>query len=120
MMHRSLNVIRMRALPLTVVLALTAGTVRGEELLLFKVEMKDGVVSPQRFEVPAGRPFKLEVRNTGRTAAEFECKPLKKEKVLPPGTTMVMELKGLPAGEYTFVDEYRESLPTGRGVIVAK
>jgi hypothetical protein len=117
MQPRSSDVIRMRAIPLMMVLALTAGA---EEVPLFKVEMKDGVVAPQRLEVPAGKPFRLEVKNTGKTAAEFECKSLKKEKVLAPGVVMVVDVKGLTAGEYSFVDEYRENLPTGRGVIFAK
>lgn len=111
---------RMRVFPLMVVLALMTGAVQAEDLPLFKLEMKDGVVSPQRLEVPAGKPFKLEVKNVGKTAAEFECKPLKKEKVLVPGASLVMEVSSLSRGEYKFVDEFREHLPTGKGVIIAK
>ena len=86
--------IRMRPIPMLMALAMTAGTIHAEDMPLFKLEMKDGVVSPQRLEVPAGKAFKLEVKNVGKTAAEFECKPLKKEKVLAPGTVLVVERQG--------------------------
>ena len=109
-----------RIFPLIAVIAVSTGVMQAADTPLFKLELKDGVVSPQRIEVPVGKPIKLEVRNTGKTAAEFECKPLKKEKVLAPGATMVVEVSSLSAGEYVFVDEYRENLPTGRGLIVAK
>jgi hypothetical protein len=101
-------------------LLVLGGNLSAAEPLLLKLEMKDGVLSPQRLEVPAGAPFRLEVKNVGKTPAEFECKPLKKEKTLPAGTTMVMDIKALSAGEYRFVDEFREKLPAAQGVIVAK
>jgi hypothetical protein len=110
---------RTHAFPLMLILTLMTGAAQAEDLPLFKLEMKDGVVSPQRLEVPAGRPFKLGIKNVGKTASEFECKPLKREKVLPPGATIVMEIMSLSSGEYTWVDEFRENLPTGRGLIVA-
>jgi len=110
----------MRALVLPLLLLVLPGPSFGAEAPIVRLEMKDGVLSPQRLDVPAGVPFRLEVKNAGRTAAEFECKALKKEKVMPAGTTTVMEIKGLPAGEYTFVDEFREKLPSAQGVIVAK
>lgn len=93
---------------------------RAEDTQLIKLEIKDGVVLPQRLEVPAGKPFKLEIRNTGKIAAEFECKPLKKEKVLVAGATAVLAFTAAAAGEYKFVEEFHENLPTGQGLIVAK
>lgn len=107
------------------VLALAAGILAtgmawAEDLPMFRIELKDGVVSPQRLQIPVGKPFRLEVRNTGRTAAEFESKPLKKEKVVVAGATTLLEIKAVAAGEYPFVDEFHENLPTGRGLIVAK
>lgn len=111
---------RTLAFPLTMALVLAANALGAEDLPLFKLELKDGVIAPQRLDVPAGKRFKLEIRNTGKTAAEFESKPLKKEKVVAPGATALMEIKPLAKGEYAFVDEFHENLPTGRGVLVAK
>lgn len=107
---------RILALPaLAAALALSAA-----ELPVVRLEMKDGVLSPQRVQVPAGQPFKLEVRNAGKTPAEFESKPLKQEKVVPVGATVTFTFKALAAGEYRFVDEFHEQLATARGVIEAR
>ncbi len=91
-----------------------------QEIPTFKLEMKDGVISPARLEIPAGKAFQLEIRNSGKTAAEFECKPLKKEKVVVPGATATLSFKATAPGQYVFVDEFHENLPTGRGLIVLK
>ena len=87
---------------------------------LVRLEMKDGVLTPQRLEVAAGQAFQLEIRNAGRAPAEFESKALKQEKVLPPGGTVTLAIRALPAGHYAFVDEFQEQLPTARGEIVAR
>jgi heme/copper-type cytochrome/quinol oxidase subunit 2 len=93
---------------------------RAEDAPLFRLELRDGAVVPQRLEVPAGKPFRLEIRNTGKIAGEFECKPLKKEKVVVPGATAVLVFTPVQPGEYKFVEEFHENLPTGQGLIVAK
>ncbi len=80
----------------------------------------DGVIAPQRIEVAAGTNVTLTVHNAGSSTAEFESKRLHKETVLAPGATIKVELRGLAAGEYPFVDEFHETLPTAQGVIVAK
>jgi Cupredoxin-like domain len=109
-----------RQIPLMMILTLMPGVMRAEDPPLLKLEMKDGAVAPQRLEVLAGKPFRLEIKNSGKTAAEFECKQLKKEQVLVPGATLVVEVRALAKGEYKFVDEFREHLPTSQGVVVAK
>ncbi|WP_018152283.1 cupredoxin domain-containing protein [Leeia oryzae] len=93
---------------------------QAEDVQVYKLEIKDGVISPQKLEVVSGKKFKIEVKNTGKVAAEFESKPLKKEKVIAAGATAVISINALKAGEYKFVDEFHENLPTGQGVIVAK
>jgi hypothetical protein len=97
---------------------LSPGVLRAEGVALLRLELKDGIVSPQRLEAPAGKAFQLEIRNTGKGAAEFESKALKKEKVLVPGATVVISFNAMPAGEYKFVEEFHENLPTGQGFIV--
>lgn len=99
---------------------LVTAPMHAEESSVFKIELKDGVITPNRLEIPSGKAFQLEIRNTGKTAAEFECKPLKREKVIVAGATAVLSFKALAAGQYAFVDEYHENLPTGRGLIVLK
>jgi len=85
---------------------------------VFTIEFDDGKVAPLRIEVPAGRRFKLELRNSGSTPAEFESNELHKEKVLAPATTSVLVFRTLDPGEYPFFDDFHPYAP--KAVIVAK
>jgi hypothetical protein len=110
------------ALALLVMLALSSVStlLRADEPPLFRIEIKDGVISPKQTEVPANRDFKLEVANTGSVPAEFESKQLRQEKVLAPGKTVTITIRAIAPGEYQFVDEFHENEEAGQGVIVAK
>jgi hypothetical protein len=91
---------------------------RAEDLPVFVIEMKDGVITPLRLEVPANRPFKLELRNTGTTPAEFESLELHREKVLAPQSTSFIVFRNLDPGEYSFFDDFHPDAP--QAVLVAK
>ncbi len=84
----------------------------------FTLEFHDGAVSPLRVEVPANTRFKLELRNTGETPAEFESNELHKEKVLAPNSTSILVFRTLDPGEYQFFDDFHPDAP--KAVIVAK
>ena len=58
-----------------------------------KLLMKDGRIIPETLEVPANTRFRLEVKNEGPGAAEFESLELKKELVLAPGVTRIDGLR---------------------------
>ena len=85
---------------------------------IFKIVAKDGKLDPAVIEVPAGKRFKLEVTNEGKSAIEFESKDLKQEKVIAPGAKATLSINALKAGEYKFFDEFHEA--TAKGKIVAK
>ena len=105
--------------PLLVALALAAPVaVHAQDSAPLVIEMTDGVVAPQRLELTAGATVTILVRNTGTTAAEFESKRLRKEIVVAPGAETQFSLRGLPAGEYKFVDEFHEDMDSAQGVIV--
>lgn len=97
---------------------LSAAMSFGSDLLTFKLEMKDGKFIPPRIEVPAGQRIKIEVHNTGTSAAEFESVELRKEKVLAPGAQSFVVIAPLRPGEYKFFDDFHLNMP--QGVIVAK
>ncbi|WP_114810340.1 cupredoxin domain-containing protein [Paraburkholderia kururiensis] len=97
--------------------AMMAGTAHAEDLPTFKLEMADGKLNPARIEVPAGKRIKIEVRNTGKGAAEFESVQLRKEKVLAPGADSFVVIAPLSPGEYKFFDDFHQQ---AQGVIVAK
>lgn len=84
----------------------------------FKIEIKDGVISPLVLEVPANTRIRLEVSNTGTSPAEFESVQLKKEKVIAGGNTTVMVIRNLDPGTYDFFDDFHIDLPHAK--IIAK
>jgi plastocyanin len=88
-----------------------------EDLLTFKLEMADGKLNPARIEVPAGKRIKIEIRNTGKGAVEFESVELRKEKVLAPGADSFVVIAPLDPGQYKFFDDFHQA---AQGVIVAK
>jgi len=108
----------MKQITLIALLACLPALVLAEDMPTFRLEMKDGVLSTNRLVVPADKPFRLEVKNTGKTPAEFESLPLRKEKVLAPGAESVIVFRKISAGEYKFYDEFH--LKTAQGVIIAK
>ena len=85
---------------------------------LHKLTARDGAFEPATIEVAAGKRFRLEVSNEGKSAMEFESRELKQEKVIPPGKKATLTINALKAGEYKFVDEFHEK--NGQGKIVAK
>ena len=98
--------------------ALAASTVLAQDTAAYKLTARDGVFEPTTIEVPAGKRFRLEIANQGKTAMEFESRDLKQEKVIPPGGKATVTINALKAGEYRFFDEFHEK--TGQGKIVAK
>lgn len=97
---------------------LSGGAARAEEMPVFKIEMKDGAITPLRLEVPTNRRFKLEIHNTGATPVEFESLELHKEKVLAPQSQSFLVFRSLAPGEYEFFDDFHLDAP--RAVLVAK
>jgi Cupredoxin-like domain len=100
------------------VLALSAAATRAQDMPVFAIEFKDGVITPLRLEVPAKRAFKIELHNTGNTPAEFESIELHREKVLAPQSTSFIVFRTLDPGEYKFFDDFHPDAP--QAVLVAK
>lgn len=86
-------------------------------LPVWTITIKDGVFSPQRLEVPAGRRIKLILKNQGPGPLEFENAELFVEKILAPQAESFVVIK-LPPGEHLFVDEF--NIATGEMTIVAQ
>jgi hypothetical protein len=99
------------------VTGLFAQAAYADDLPTFRLEMADGKLNPARIDVPAGKRIKIEVRNTGKGAAEFESVQLRKEKVLAPGAESFVVIAPLDPGEYKFFDDFHQQ---AQGLIVAK
>ena len=95
--------------------AAVSAAAAAQVLPAFEIVMKDGLFSPPRVQVPAGKRVKLVLKNAGRGPAEFENLGMHIEKVLAPGVTSFVVLHALKPGEYRFVDEFR---PGSEGLTV--
>jgi len=99
-------------------LATTLGFAYADELPRFQLTAKDGYFTPETVEVPAGKKFRLMVKNAGSTPEEFESHELNREKVIPPGKTVTIIIGPLKPGTYGFFGEFHPK--TAKGQIVAK
>ena len=102
---------------LATLLAVAAVAAHADDAVTVKLDMADGKLTPARIEVPAGKRIRIEVRNSGKGAAEFESVELRKEKVLAPGADSFVVIAPQTPGEYKFFDDFHQS---ARGVIVVK
>lgn len=84
----------------------------------FRIDIKDGVITPLQIEVPANTRIRLEVTNSGTSPAEFESVQLKKEKVIAGGNSSVIVIRTLDPGTYDFFDDFHIDLPHAK--IIAK
>ena len=81
------------------------------------IAIRDNQFVPAEVTVPAGVKVELVIKNEKATAAEFESKSLRREKVIAPGATASVFVGPLKPGRYEFYDEFHEAT---RGFIVVK
>ncbi len=86
----------------------------------FTLTIKNHAFEPKELKLPAGKKIKLLVVNQDATPAEFESKPLGREKVIPGKSTGIVNLGPLKAGRYDFVEEYHETEAAAQGSIVVE
>jgi hypothetical protein len=68
---------------------------------------------PSKLVVPANQPLLLTVVNSSRERIEFESFKLNREKVVEPGSAIVVHLPALSAGSYDFFDDFHGDVPEG-------
>lgn len=81
------------------------------------VTIKSKHFVPATLHAPANKPIKITVHNADNVAAEFESRTLRVEKVVPPGGTVVVNVKPLVPGSYGFFDDFNQA---NQGVLIAK
>ena len=86
----------------------------------FTLTLKNHAFEPKELRLPAGRKIRLLVVNQDATPAEFESKPLQREKVIPGKSTGIVSLGPLKPGRYDFVEEYHETEAAAQGTIVVE
>lgn len=105
-------------LSLAIGLLLASSTAIADDMPTFRLLMKDGRFFPETIEVPASTRFRLEVKNEGPGATEFESLELKKELVLAPSVTRSLVFFPMKPGSYKFFDDFHPE--TGQGRINAR
>lgn len=83
----------------------------------YVLTIHDDHFQPASLDVKAGVKFKLTVKNARKVAAEFESHDLKREKVVPAGGSVVLNVGPLKAGSYALFDDFHKSTT---GTMVAK
>lgn len=79
----------------------------------FILTFKNNRLEPAELKVPAGKDFKLTVKNADQTPEEFESEDLKLEKVITGGAEAEFAIKALEAGRYEVFGEFHEDTATG-------
>lgn len=103
---------------LLLLLSLGSVPAQADDMPTINLLMKDGRLFPETLEVPANTKFRLQIRNDGPGAAEFESLELRKESVLAPGVTRTLVFHPMKPGTYRFFDDFHQE--TAQGRIVAK
>jgi hypothetical protein len=96
----------------------SSSLVLAEDVTTFELTLQQQTFSPSELKVPAGKPFKLKLKNANAEPAEFESKALKFEKIVAGSGEIVVNVRPLAAGRYEFVDEYHED--KAKGFIIAE
>jgi heme/copper-type cytochrome/quinol oxidase subunit 2 len=81
------------------------------------ITIHDHQFSPKEIHLPANQRFDITVKNEDTSLEEFESPGLKVEKVVPAGATLVIHVKPISPGRYTFVGEYHEKTARGLAVV---
>lgn len=73
---------------------------------------------PDILIVPINKKIKLIIKNKDDEAEEFESFDLKREKMIPPKSEIIVNINPLKPGEYKFFGEFH--IKTAQGTIIAK
>ena len=88
-----------------------------QEMPTYRLHIKEGRFTPETLEIPANTRFRLEVKNDGPGASEFESLELKKELVLAPGVARTLVFFPMKPGTYKFFDDFHPETGQGRFIV---
>jgi len=88
-----------------------------ESAASYELILKDHLFQPAELELPAGEKVKLVVKNQDATPEEFESRSLKREKIIPGNSQVVLTIGPLSAGTYTFFGDFHEATAKGRIIV---
>lgn len=83
----------------------------------YVITLKDHQFTPQTLVLPAKQKIKLTIKNEQTSPAEFESSDLSREKVVGPGSQIIVNLGPLDAGDYKYFDDFHRD---STGIITVK
>jgi hypothetical protein len=86
----------------------------------FTLTIQNHAFDVKELKLPANKKITLLVVNKDATPAEFESKPLNREKIIPGKSTAAIKIGPLKPGRYPFVEEYHENDAAAQGTIVVE
>ena len=81
------------------------------------IKAESGRFQPAQLQVAANHPFKVQVTSAERTPIEFESFELRRERVVKPGETIIVNMPPLSPGTYKFFDDFHRDTPEGAIVV---
>jgi len=102
-----------KSLFLTLTLLLPLAAPAAAQQATVRLTIKDHLFQPSQPRAPANQPLTIIVRNLDSTAAEFESKTLRVEKVVAPGGEITMLIRPLNPGRYHFFDDFHQDTTDG-------
>lgn len=103
----------LRSVVIAAGLAASASLSRADEAKTYELTIKDAAFQPAEIRVPKDTPFTIKLKNGNAAPVELEAKELKIEKVAAGNSEIVVNVKGMAAGKYLFVDEFQEDVAKG-------
>lgn len=82
-----------------------------------EISIENHKFEPAVIKIPEGKKIRLIVHNKDKTVEEFESFDLKREKIIPGGSSIKIILARLKPGEYRFFGEFHEETAQGRIIV---
>jgi Cupredoxin-like domain len=105
------------ALAVFAALVWTSAVLRAEDPVTLQISVKDHIFNPAELAAPANKPIVLRVKNLDATPMEFESASLRVEKVVVANSDVIINLRPLQPGRYSFFDDFHQQTA---GVLVVQ
>ncbi len=92
-------------------------SVFAEETVQINLIIRNGKFEPAELKAPANKKIELVIENKGPGAEEFESIELKREKIIPMGRTVKINLGSLKKGVYPFFGEFHIETAQGKLIV---
>ena len=99
---------RFGLIALTLIIASLSVSAHAEKIEQHIV-LKDQAFTPNELTVPAGQTITLIIKNDDAVAAEFESYELHREKIVPPGKEVTLNLSAMKPGTYKFYNDFHRA-----------